>query len=315
MSTTHDSKFSLLTYPSTRGEVDCRDQHTNSATLSKEEFFQVKQKKRSNNIMLSAVAKNGIIESILLIEAIWPRSVEDNNLRHRYEVLRIGDEVNLICKRTVDYFKMIAAIKHIHNTVGKAYDGIGHGREKKISRLEQNFGTIMNENTLKTPDLDDHQLEADKKLVESNEGIEETKRDEQAVEADVKSTLNEVIETVGELTVTCSGQCSDCDDEKLTAERVRSMNKNHVIVPICEVSSDGRGQPLKRNKATKQHNDIKQNGILAHICLELASGMDMYCQFWWLFIIFVVVIMLYCYAIGTLQYCLSEEAVELGRDF
>ncbi|KRX58423.1 hypothetical protein T06_1877 [Trichinella sp. T6] len=255
--------------------------NTDSTTLSKEEFFQVKRKKRSNSIMLSAVAKNGIIESILLIEAIWPRSVEDNNLRHRYEVLRIGDEVNLICKRTVDYFKMIAAIKHIYNT--------------------------LNENTLKTPDLDDHQLEADKKQVESNEGIEETKRDEQAVEADVKSTLNEVIETVGELTVTCSGQCSDCDDEKLTAERVRSMNKNHVMVPICEVSSDGRGQLLKRNKATKQYNDINPNGILAYICLELASGMDMYCQFWWLFIIFVVVI--------TLQYCLSEEAVELGRDF
>ncbi|KRY44633.1 hypothetical protein T03_14637 [Trichinella britovi] len=270
----------------------------NAAIRGEEEFFQVKRKKRSNSIMLSSVAKNGIIESILLIEAIWPRSVEDNNLRHRYEFLRIGDEMNLICKRAVDDFKMIAAIKHIHNT--------------------------LNENTLKTPDLDDHQLEADKKQVESNEGIEETKRDEQAVEADVKSTLNEVIETVGELTVTCSGQCSDCDDEKLTAERVRSMNKNHVMVPICEVSSDGRGQLLKRNKATKQYNDINPNGILAHICLELASGMDMYCQFWWLFIIFVVVMcllynafcyMLYCYAIGTLQYCLSEEAVELGRDF
>ncbi|KRX46160.1 hypothetical protein T05_8116 [Trichinella murrelli] len=68
--------------------------NTDSTTLSKEEFFQVKRKKRSNSIMLSAVAKNGIIESILLIEAIWPRSVEDNNLRHRYEVLRIGDKAN-----------------------------------------------------------------------------------------------------------------------------------------------------------------------------------------------------------------------------
>ncbi|KRX49677.1 hypothetical protein T05_5509, partial [Trichinella murrelli] len=77
--------------------------------------------------MLSVVAKNGIIESILLIEAIWPRSVKDNNLRHRYEVLRIGDEMNLICKRTVDDFKMIAAIKQIHNIVRKAHDGLGHG--------------------------------------------------------------------------------------------------------------------------------------------------------------------------------------------
>ncbi|KAL1242186.1 putative polyferredoxin-like protein [Trichinella spiralis] len=89
----------------------------------------------------------------------------------------------------------------------------------------------LNENTLKTPDLDDYQLEADKKQVESNEGIEETKQDEQAVEAEVKSTLNEVIETV-----------------------------------------DGRGQLLK----------------------QLASGMDI--MSYYLFFI-------------------SEEAVELGRDF
>ncbi|KRY56565.1 hypothetical protein T03_10218 [Trichinella britovi] len=82
--------------------------------------------------MLSVVAKNGMIESILLIEAIWPRSVEDNNLRHRYEVLRIGDEMNLICKRTIDDFKMIAAIKQIHNIVRKAHDGLGHGGEKKM---------------------------------------------------------------------------------------------------------------------------------------------------------------------------------------
>ncbi|XP_003374426.1 hypothetical protein Tsp_09793 [Trichinella spiralis] len=69
---------------------------TNSATLSKEEFFQVKRKKRSNNIILSVVAKNGIIESILRIEAIWTRSVENCNLRHRYEVLRIGDEAQYV---------------------------------------------------------------------------------------------------------------------------------------------------------------------------------------------------------------------------
>ncbi|XP_003374163.1 hypothetical protein Tsp_08889 [Trichinella spiralis] len=70
--------------------------NTSSATLSKEEFFQVKRKKRSNNIILSVVAKNGIIESILRIEAIWTRSVENCNLRHRYEVLRIGDEAQYV---------------------------------------------------------------------------------------------------------------------------------------------------------------------------------------------------------------------------
>ncbi|KRY44676.1 hypothetical protein T03_11820 [Trichinella britovi] len=70
--------------------------NTDSATLSKEEFFQVKQKKRSNNMILSVMAKNGIIESILRIEAIWTRSVENCNLRHCYENLRIGDEAQYV---------------------------------------------------------------------------------------------------------------------------------------------------------------------------------------------------------------------------
>ncbi|KRX24755.1 hypothetical protein T07_636 [Trichinella nelsoni] len=115
--TTDDSKFSLLTHPSTdcgwyqdfplhakslHGmkkkyciQYDCSETlllgakltvkiNTDSATLSKEEFFQVKQKKRSNNIILSR------------IEAIWTRSVENCNLRHRYEVLRIGDEAQYV---------------------------------------------------------------------------------------------------------------------------------------------------------------------------------------------------------------------------
>ncbi|KRX19087.1 Tetratricopeptide repeat protein 27 [Trichinella nelsoni] len=280
--TTDDSKFSLLTHPSTDcgwyqdfplhakslhgmkkkycAQYDCSETlllgakltvkiNTDSATLSKEEFFQVKQKKRSNNIILSVVAKNGIIESILRIEAIWTRSVENCNLRHRYE-----------------FYGCVCPAQKVKNLISLSYSQMDR------SKLDPE---TLNENALKTPNLDDHQLEADKKQVESNEGIEEIKRDEQAVEADVKSTLNEVIETVGELTVTCSGQCSDCDDEKLTAARVRSMNKDYVIVPMCEVSSDGRGQLLNRNKATKQYNDTKPNGILAHICLELASGMDM----------------------------------------
>ncbi|KRY07639.1 hypothetical protein T12_10486 [Trichinella patagoniensis] len=173
--------------------------NTDSATLSKEEFFQVKRKKTSNNIMLSVVAKNGIIESILLIEAIWPRSVEDNNLRHRYEVLRIGDKANLICKRTVDDFKMIAAIKQIHNI-----------------------------NALKKPNMDDHQLKAEKKQVESNESIEETKQDEQAEEAIAKSNANDVIEILVELTVT--GSESERDEETEAAERVRN-----IILPSEEI--------------------------------------------------------------------------------
>ncbi|KRX64087.1 hypothetical protein T09_195 [Trichinella sp. T9] len=234
--------------------------HVDSTTLSEEEFFQVKRKKRSNSIMLSAVAKNGIIESILLIEAIWPRSVEDNNLRHRYEVLRIGDKAKLICKRTVDDFKMIAAIKHIHNTVGKAYDGIGHGREKKMnvsgdllnvlqyqfgnSRLEQNFGTI---NAFKKPNMDDHQLKAEKKQVESNESIEETKQDEQAEEAIAKSKSNDVIETLVELTVT--GSESERDEETEAAERVCAvLGTTDMIYLVMMMWKNGKKEKTIMNE-------------------------------------------------------------------
>ncbi|KRX54325.1 hypothetical protein T09_4745 [Trichinella sp. T9] len=42
------------------------------------------------------MAKNGIIESILRIEAIWTRSVENCNLRHCYENLRIGEEAQYV---------------------------------------------------------------------------------------------------------------------------------------------------------------------------------------------------------------------------
>ncbi|KRX12654.1 hypothetical protein T07_13705 [Trichinella nelsoni] len=73
-------------------------------------------------------------------------------------------------------------------------------------------------NHQKTPNLDDHQLKAEKKQVESNESIEETKQDEQAEEAIAKSNANDVIETLVELTVT--GSEFERDEETEAAERV-----------------------------------------------------------------------------------------------
>ncbi|KRZ50540.1 hypothetical protein T02_13601 [Trichinella nativa] len=126
-------------------------------------------------------------------------------------------------------------------------------------------------------------MEDDKKQVKSNEGIEESDQIAQAVQIITDKNANNVIEIESELSITGSAQYSKRDKEIEGYSETAVINKDIVIVPMCEVSSDGSGEPLKRNEATKHYNDINPNGILAHICLELASGMD---------------IMLYCYAIG-----------------
>ncbi|KRX24679.1 hypothetical protein T07_2447 [Trichinella nelsoni] len=135
-------------------------------------------------------------------------------------------------------------------------------------------------------------MEADKKQVKSNEGIEESEQIAQAVQIITDDNANNVIEIERELSITRSAQYFKRNKEIEGYSETAEINKDIVILPMCEVSSDGSGQPLKRNEATKQYNDIKPNGILTVVCLELTSEMEI-----------------------TLQYCLSEEAVELGRDF
>ncbi|KRY17796.1 hypothetical protein T12_11081 [Trichinella patagoniensis] len=89
-------------------------------------------------------------------------------------------------------------------------------------------GNHQEMNALKKPNMDDHQLKAEKKQVESNESIEETKQDEQAEEAIAKSNANDVIEILVELTVT--GSESERDEETEAAERVRN-----IILPSEEI--------------------------------------------------------------------------------
>ncbi|KRX54812.1 hypothetical protein T09_1787 [Trichinella sp. T9] len=132
-------------------------------------------------------------------------------------------------------------------------------------------------------------MEDDKKQVKSNEGIEESDQIAQAVQIITDENANNVIEIESELSITGSAQYSKRDKEIEGYSKTAVINKDIVIVPMCEVSTDGSGEPLKRNEATKQYNDINPNGILADICLELTSEMEMYCQFWWFFIICVVV--------------------------
>ncbi|KRZ65514.1 hypothetical protein T10_7899, partial [Trichinella papuae] len=65
----------------------------------------------------------------------------------------------------------------------------------------ENHQEMLYENALKKPNMDNHQLDADKKQIQTNEGIEDIKQDEQAVEAVAKNNPSDVVETVTEQTV------------------------------------------------------------------------------------------------------------------
>ncbi|KRZ66439.1 hypothetical protein T10_10512 [Trichinella papuae] len=130
--------------------------------------------------------------------------------------------------------------------------------------------------------MDNHQLDADKKQIQTNE----VKQDEQAVEAVAKNNPRDVVETVTEQTVTGGGQCSERYLEMGAAECVSNINADPVIVPLFIVSPGGSGQSVKRNEATKQYYKKKPNSIKADHCAELTSTLDMHVGFWFLFIIF-----------------------------
>ncbi|KRX87230.1 hypothetical protein T4E_1005 [Trichinella pseudospiralis] len=125
---------------------------------------------------------------------------------------------------------------------------------KEMDYTEDHQETLY-ENALKKPNMDDHQLDADKKQIESNEGNEETKQDAQAVEAVANNNANDVVETEAELTGTLSGQYSKRDEEmeadSEVAGWVRKIGANIVIVPMCKEWPDGNGQHHRSNEANR----------------------------------------------------------------
>ncbi|KRX51522.1 hypothetical protein T09_528 [Trichinella sp. T9] len=95
--------------------------------------------------------------------------------------------------------------------------------------------------------MDDHQLKAEKKQVESNESIEETKQDEQAEEAIAKSNANDVIETLVELTVT--GSESERDEETEAAERVCAvLGTTDMIYLVMMMWKNGKKEKTIMNE-------------------------------------------------------------------
>ncbi|KRZ13286.1 hypothetical protein T11_204 [Trichinella zimbabwensis] len=125
----------------------------------------------------------------------------------------------------------------------------------------ENHQEMLYENALKKPNMDNHQLDADKKQIQTNEGIEDIKQDEQAAEAVAKNNASDVVETVTEQTVTGGGQCSERYLEMGAAECVSNINADPVIMPLFIVSPGGSGQSVKRNEATKQYYKKKPNSI------------------------------------------------------
>ncbi|KRY96901.1 hypothetical protein T11_3546, partial [Trichinella zimbabwensis] len=70
----------------------------------------------------------------------------------------------------------------------------------------ENHQETLYEIALKKLKLDDHQLDVHEKQVKPNEGLEETKQDEQVMETDAENNANDVIENDNELSVTGSGE-------------------------------------------------------------------------------------------------------------
>ncbi|KRZ74429.1 hypothetical protein T10_12153 [Trichinella papuae] len=141
----------------------------------------------------------------------------------------------------------------------------------------ENHQETYYESARKYVKLDDHQLDDYEKQVKSNEGLEETKQDEQAMETDAENNANDVIENDNELSVTGSGECSMGDGEMEAKDCVKNINADMVNEGLFDGSPDGNGQSRSRDEVPKQYDteyettneltienlDTAQNGVLA----------------------------------------------------
>ncbi|KAL1236141.1 hypothetical protein T4B_9523 [Trichinella pseudospiralis] len=152
------------------------------------------------------------------------------------------------------------------------------------------------ENTLKKLKVQENQVDADEKHVKSNEGIEESKQNAQAVQIGAENNANCVIEIESELSITASGQHSRRDEEMLADPEVvvcvKKISLDSVDGSICKVYADGNQQQHKSNKANRLSYKENKCPIMADVPAEFASGFDIYFKFWVYFIIFVVVMCL-----------------------
>ncbi|KRZ14458.1 hypothetical protein T11_5087, partial [Trichinella zimbabwensis] len=137
---------------------------------------------------------------------------------------------------------------------------------------KENHQETLYEIALEKLKLDDHQLDVHEKQVKPNEGLEETKQDEQAMETDAENNANDVIENDNELSVTGSGECSMGD-----AECDININADMVNEGVLEGSADVNGQSRSRDEVPKQYDaeyeitneqtnenlDTAENGVLS----------------------------------------------------
>ncbi|KRZ74483.1 hypothetical protein T10_6345 [Trichinella papuae] len=160
----------------------------------------------------------------------------------------------------------------------------------------ENHQETLYENALKKPKVQENQMDADEKHVKSNEGIEESKQNAQAVQIGAENNANCVIEIESELSITGSGQHSKRDEEMEADPEVevcvRKISPDSVDVSMYKVCADGNRQHHKCNEVNQQSYKENKRPIMADVPAEFISGMDMYCRFWIFFIIFVVVMCL-----------------------
>ncbi|KRY99985.1 Enoyl-CoA delta isomerase 2, mitochondrial [Trichinella zimbabwensis] len=145
--------------------------------------------------------------------------------------------------------------------------------------FNENHQETLYENALKKPKVQENQMDADEKHVKSNEGIEESKQNPQAVQIGAENNANCVIEIESELSITGSGQHSK-RDEKMEADPevavcVKKISPDSVDVSMYKVCADGNRQHHKCNEVNQQSYKENKRPIMADVPAEFISGMDM----------------------------------------
>ena len=97
--------------------------------------------KRDNTVIPTAVKRNQIIQQLINVDKVGAKSMEDYNLKKRFEVLHVANEYRLIKKRIAgeNGFKFIIAFEGLFETSSSIHSKIGHQNIQWCANLQSNI--------------------------------------------------------------------------------------------------------------------------------------------------------------------------------
>ena len=100
---------------------------------------QVLKTKHDNMVIPTKEKRNQMTQQLMEIDSNGTKTVDDRNLKKRFEIMRVGDEQRLIRKRKVDTeFRFIVCMEEVYEAVSSAHSAVGHGGENKTFKEGQN---------------------------------------------------------------------------------------------------------------------------------------------------------------------------------